>query len=113
DLPPAALPRVRHMPEVESASSVAQVSDATVRRSSYVPEEITGGISVPAADADLLATLQSGLRDGRSPSRASGPYPAVVLGARAAERLGIRRLDGIVQVYIAGRLFTVIGILEP
>jgi putative ABC transport system permease protein len=113
DLPPTALPRVRHMPEVESASSVAQVSDATVRRSSYVPEEITGGISVHAADADLLATLQGGLRDGRFLSRASERYPAVVLGATAAERLGIRRLDGIVQVYIAGRLFTVIGILEP
>jgi putative ABC transport system permease protein len=112
-LPVAALPRVRHLPEVESASSVATVSEATVRRSSYVPEEITGGISVQAADDDLLATLQGGLRDGQFITPATERYPAVVLGATAAQRLGIERLDGIVQVYIAGREFSVIGILEP
>jgi putative ABC transport system permease protein len=112
-LPGAALPRIRHLGEVESASSVAQVGGATVRRSSYVPEEVTGGISVQAADTDMLSTLQGTLRDGQFIAPATERYPAVVLGATAAERLGIERLDGIVQVYIDGRLFTVIGILRP
>jgi putative ABC transport system permease protein len=113
ELPRAALPRIRHLDQVESASSVATVSDATVRRSSYVPEEITGGIAVQAADNDLVSTLQGSLRDGRFLTRATERYPAIVFGATAAERLGIERIDGIVQVYIDGRLFNVIGILAP
>jgi putative ABC transport system permease protein len=113
ELPGAALPRIRHLDEVSSASSVAIVGGATVRRSSYVPEEITGGISVQASDVQLLSTLEGEVRDGRFLSAATERYPAVVLGATAAERLGMERLDGNVQVYIGGRLFTVIGILAP
>ncbi|HYJ21650.1 MAG TPA: FtsX-like permease family protein, partial [Solirubrobacterales bacterium] len=40
-------------------------------------------------------------------------YPAVVLGAKAARRLGIHGVDGPVQVYVSGRLFTVVGVLAP
>jgi putative ABC transport system permease protein len=112
ELPGGALARIRHLDQVSSASSVAVVGGTTVRRSSYVPEEITGGISVQASDVELLSTLEGEMRDGRFLSAASEKYPAVVLGATAARRLGIERLDGIVQVYIGGRLFTVIGIMR-
>jgi putative ABC transport system permease protein len=113
ELPGGAQARIRHLDQVSSASSVSLVGGATVRRSSFVPEEITGGISVQASDLQLLSTLEGEVRDGRFLSPASERYPAVVLGATAAERLGIERLDGIVQVYIGGRHFTVIGILRP
>src|SRR5205823_1837522 len=39
--------------------------------------------------------------------------PTVVLGAVAAQRLGIDDLDAAVQVWLGGRWFTVIGILDP
>ncbi|MFC6897624.1 ABC transporter permease [Nonomuraea dietziae] len=42
---------------------------------------------------------------------ATSRQPAVVLGARAAERLGITRTG--VRVWMGGRWFTVIGILGP
>ena len=38
-------------------------------------------------------------------------YPAVVLGAKAAERLGVTGAGG--QVWLADRWFTVVGILRP
>ncbi len=44
---------------------------------------------------------------------ATARYPAVVLGAEAAERLGIDRADGQVQVWLGQRWFTVVGILAP
>jgi putative ABC transport system permease protein len=40
-------------------------------------------------------------------------YPAVVLGAVAAQTLGIDRVRPDTQVYLSGQYFTVIGILRP
>lgn len=113
ELPAAAAGRVRMLPEVESASAVTQVSGVTVRRSSYVPEEVTGGIAVRAAEDSLLDTLDGELRAGRFLDPASERYPAIVLGAKTAQRLGIERVEGVTQVFLSGRLFTVVGILEP
>lgn len=112
-LPAAAAGRIRMLDGVESAAAVTQVEGVTVRRSSYVPPEVTGGIVVEATDPQLLETLDGATAAGRFVGRASERYPAVVLGARAAKRLGIQSVAGPVQVYISGRLFTVVGILEP
>lgn len=112
-LPAAAAGRIRLVEGVESAAGTTIVEGATVRRSSYVPANITGGIFVEAADPELLATLEGATASGRFVDRATERYPAIVLGAKAAQRLGIHGVDGIVQVYVAGRLFTVVGILEP
>lgn len=112
-LPAAASGRIRLLGEVESAAAVTQVDGATVRRSSYVPAEITNGIAVEAADPQLLGTLEGTLASGRFVDRASERYPAVVLGAKAAQRLGIRGTGGLDQVYVSGRLFTVVGVLAP
>jgi len=97
---------------VQEAAAVAAV-DATVRRSDWISSSETGGISVRAAGPDLLAALEATLRDGRFLDAEMSRYPTVVLGATAAKVLGIDRADGTVAVYIDGRWFTVIGILEP
>jgi putative ABC transport system permease protein len=112
-LPAAALARVRLLEGVEAASSVTSVSEATVRRNAYVDEAITGGIAVEAGDPELLRTLEGSLRSGRFLDRASERYPALVLGSKAAQRLGINGLAGPIQVFVAGRYFTVVGILDP
>jgi putative ABC transport system permease protein len=112
-LPAAAGARARLLHQVESAAAVTTVEGATVRRSAYVPVEITGGIVVQAADPQLLGTLEGEMASGRFLGRASERYPAVVLGSKAAQRLGIEGVGGIVQVLIEGRLFTVVGIMKP
>ncbi len=112
-LPSAATARIRLLEDVGSAAAVTQVDGATVRRSSYVPAEITGGIFVEAADPQLLATLGGTTASGSFLDAATDRYPAVVLGAKAAQRLGLRGVDGTVQVDVSGRLFTVVGILDP
>jgi putative ABC transport system permease protein len=109
----AAGARIRLLEDVESAAAVTAVDGATVRRSSYVPANITGGIYVEAADPELLRTLEGTTASGRFVDRATERYPAIVLGAKAAKRLGIHSIDGLVQVYVSGRLFTVVGVLDP
>ncbi len=44
---------------------------------------------------------------------ATARYPAVVLGAVAAQTLGIAQVGPATQVYLDGQYFTVIGILRP
>jgi putative ABC transport system permease protein len=112
-LPAAAGGRIRLLGDVESAAAITIAEGVTVRRSSYVPPEVTGGIYVAAADPELLGTLEGTTASGRFVDRATERYPAIVLGATAAKRLGIRGVEDLLQVYVEGRLFTVVGILDP
>jgi putative ABC transport system permease protein len=109
-LPEEAAGMIGRVGPVESVSAVESV-DATVRRTNFIPEEETGGISVMAADLDLLKTLGATVRRGVYLDAAKARYPAVVLGSKAAERLGIDRTG--VAVWIGERWFTVVGILDP
>ena len=111
-LPKESVGMIRRMGGVQQASATADLK-ATVRRTDLIPEAETGGISVKAATTDLLATLGGKVRHGRFLNGADERYPSVVLGAVAAERLGIDNLDHPVQVYINGQWWTVVGIVEP
>jgi putative ABC transport system permease protein len=97
---------------VEGASSVSSAS-ATVRRTDQIAAAETGGIAVQATDPDLLETLGGTLAAGRFIDEAIDGYPAVVLGAVAAERLGIHSLAHPVLVWIGERWWSVVGILDP
>lgn len=111
ELPDSSADAVGHLEGVEVASGVTSVADVTVRRSSYVPEDETSGISVQAADTDLVETLEASMAEGVFLNDATSRYPAVVLGSVAAQRLGIGSLEGDPQVFIGGRWFSVIGVL--
>jgi putative ABC transport system permease protein len=113
-LPEAADRAVRNLKSVRNAAAVTAVSSATVRRSPYIEAAETGGITVEAADLGLLATLSGTVARGRFLDPASERYPVVVLGAVAAQRLGVDRLlvrGRPVLVYIGGSWFTVGGVL--
>jgi putative ABC transport system permease protein len=111
----ATLPRTarKALSRVQGVTDVATVRavDATVRRTDRIPAEETGGIAVMAADPGLLATLGAGMTRGRFLNAGTARTRSVVLGAIAAERLGIDRPGA--QVYISGRWWTVVGIMEP
>jgi putative ABC transport system permease protein len=109
-LPPTARAMIARIAPVQAAASTASVT-ATVRRTDRIPADRTGGISVLAADRQLLDTITVRLRVGRFLDAATDGYPTVVLGAIAAQRLGIDQVG--MQVWIADRWFTVIGILDP
>ncbi|MFI9574039.1 ABC transporter permease [Microbispora rosea] len=107
-LPVEALGMVRRIGPVRMASATGTV-DTTIRRTDRIPKAVTGGIAVQAATADLLTTLEGRVVKGAWLNAATETRPAVVLGAKAAERLGITRTG--VQVWMGERWFTVVGVL--
>jgi putative ABC transport system permease protein len=98
---------------VDGVDAVAAVTDTgkSVRRTDRIPADETNAITVDAADTTLLDTLAASVAQGTFLTEATARFPAVVLGAVAAQRLGIDRAG--VEVYIAGEWFTLVGILAP
>src|SRR5262249_23639772 len=112
-LPAAAVPMIGRIPPVTSVTATAALPNIHVYRSDLIPADQTGVLSVLAARTDLLGTVGAHLASGAWLNQATARYPAVVLGAVAAKRLGVPRASPAVQVWLGGRWFTVIGVLRP
>jgi putative ABC transport system permease protein len=110
ELPEEAPAMIGRVAGVEGVAA-ARALDATVRRNDLIDEAETGGLAVAGVDPSLATTVGARLRWGRFLDAATARYPTVVLGADAADQLGIDEQGG--RVYIEGRWFTVIGVLEP
>ncbi|MCX5359820.1 ABC transporter permease [Streptomyces sp. NBC_00124] len=112
-LPLAAEEMVGRIDGVESVSAVGKVTDAKVYRTGRIPEVQTNGIAAYAARTSLRGAIGADLASGTWLNAATARHPAVVLGATAAERLGVGRAGQDTQVLVGGVWFTVVGILEP
>ncbi|HEX4816808.1 MAG TPA: ABC transporter permease [Nonomuraea sp.] len=112
-LPQDAEAMIERIGPVEAASSIGKISEAKVYRSEQIPEAQTGGLAAFAARLDLPATVGAALRSGTWLNPATERYPAAVLGATAAERLGIGAAGPDAQVVVGGVRFTVVGVLDP
>lgn len=100
---------------VTAASAVAN-THRTVLRSDRADPSDAIGISVLAARTDLLAAVHGTVASGSFLSPVTERFPTVVLGHRAASRLGFDRVrPGRVpgQVLIDRHWFAVIGVLDP
>jgi putative ABC transport system permease protein len=111
-LPETATGMVDRVGTVEQVAATVPVAGA-VYRSDLMPEGQTGGMTIVATDSSLLDTLNLGMADGVFLGGASNEYPAVVLGAVAAERLGIDEVGTGTLIWMADTWVEVIGILEP
>jgi putative ABC transport system permease protein len=112
ELPTTSETMVGRIAPVQQVSSVASV-DATVLRNKFVDPGETGGIQVKAARSDLLQVLEGTMTSGSFLNDATGRYPVTVLGAVAAQRLGIDRLRPDTTVWLGDRLFRVAGVMAP
>jgi putative ABC transport system permease protein len=111
-MPNESVAMIGRIAEVESVSAIGLLPDVKVYRSNLIPESQSGGIAACAARLDLLQTVSATVAAGAWLNEATASYPTVVLGARAAARLGIgRNLIG-QQIWLGERWFTVVGILE-
>ncbi|NRQ31056.1 ABC transporter permease [Nonomuraea sp. NN258] len=106
-------PSVSMVSRIDAVHTVAATGDLEphVYRTDRVPADRTGGISVRAATLGLLETVQGRVRAGSWFTPASERYPTVVLGSLAARRLGVGAAGA--QVWLGGRWFTVLGVLDP
>jgi putative ABC transport system permease protein len=110
-LPRSAPAMIGHMAGVEHVSATALLSPS-VYRTNLVPAFETGGIGVRAADESLLRALDGSVLHGTYLNGATDRFPVAVLGFGAAQYLGIDRVDQPVRIWIGGRWFVVVGILN-
>lgn len=110
-LPAPAAPMIRLIGHVRSVAPTAQLTAVNVVSNDHVPAGQTGGRSVRACDAALLATLNGSLLTGRFLTTA--PVASTVLGYDAATTLGVTTAGPGSKVWLGGRWFTVAGILKP
>ncbi|WP_424528846.1 ABC transporter permease [Sphaerisporangium viridialbum] len=112
-----------HLP-TESESMIGQIGPVTsvtatgattakVYRNDHIPESQSGGISVQAARLNLLKDVGATVISGTWLNAATHHYPAVVLGSRTADRLGVAQAGPEQRVWLGGQWFTVVGVLAP
>ncbi|MFB7849096.1 ABC transporter permease [Streptomyces sp. NPDC056053] len=109
-LPKNAVAMVERIGPVQHATATADI-DVRIRRSDVVPEERTAGVTAQAVRRDLLSALGGEVRRGVWLDRAGERLPTTVLGAVAADRLGITRVGE--TIMMNGTRVAVVGILEP
>jgi putative ABC transport system permease protein len=106
---PAMIARIEAVTEVQDAGTVI----GNVFRSPLIPSIDTNALSVEAASLGLLRTVGTSVAEGRYLSTATAQEPVAVLGAAAAQRLGIDRVYSGERIWADNMWFYVAGILRP
>jgi putative ABC transport system permease protein len=112
-LPAQAEAMIARIGPVTAVSATGAIRDARVYRSDKIPEVETNSLSVYAARPGLPQTVGASVRNGTWLNAITSRYPAAVLGADAAKRLGIGRPSPQTQILVGAERFTVIGVLNP
>jgi len=112
-LPETAAATIARLDGVLGSTPTAELAGVPVRRSDLVPLPRAASVAVRATGTTLLATLTGQVARGVFLNAATTGYPAVVLGHRAAEWLGIADLTGRPQIMLGEHRYVVVGILRP
>ncbi len=110
-LPREAPGRITLLRHVGAVADTALLKDAHVYRNPLIPDANTGGLQVLATSLDLLPVVATTVARGRWLNAATARGPVTVLGATAAERLGVDRPGR--RVWLGRQWFDVVGILRP
>ncbi|HWK28325.1 MAG TPA: ABC transporter permease [Solirubrobacter sp.] len=111
-LPLEAPGRIALLGDVSSIAHTGLLKDTNVYRSSLIPASNTGGLLVQAASLTLPAVLNTGVARGRWLNAGTAREPVTVLGAAAAQRLGVDRVLAGQRIWLGGQWFSVAGILH-
>jgi putative ABC transport system permease protein len=112
-LPREAPARITLLDNVQQVAHTALIKNTYVYRSSIVPRTETGGLQVRATSLNLLPVLGTGLARGDWLNQGTARLPAAVVGAIAAQQLGIDRVYPGQRIWLGGQWFDIAGILNP
>jgi putative ABC transport system permease protein len=112
ELPVAAPGMIGRLPGVQSVEDTGTVN-VNAYRSPLIPAIDTNALSVDAATLGLPAVAGTSVAQGRYLNAATARLPVAVLGAVAAQRLGIDRIRPGMRILVGGQWFYVTGILSP
>jgi len=106
---PAMIARIGPVTEVQETGSV----NGNVYRNPLIPTIDTSAISIDAASLGLLRTVGASVAQGSYLNAATAQEPVCVLGAAAAQRLGIDRVFSGERIWLDTMWCYVAGILNP
>jgi putative ABC transport system permease protein len=102
--------RIGPVTQVEDTGSVTGVN---VYRSPLIPAIDTNALGVQAASLGLLPVARTSIAQGHYLNAATAREPVAILGAAAAQLLGIDRVFSGERIWLGGQWFYVAGILNP
>ncbi len=113
ELPTSAPPMIGRIGGVEHVQSTGDVGGANAFRTPYIPSVDTNGLTVQAAGLDLLPIVATTVAQGHYLNAASAREPVAVLGATAAQLLGIDHIYPDERIWVGGQWFYLAGTLKP
>ena len=112
-LPDAAPGMIARLPGVTRVQDTGTVGVVNVYKSPLIPSIETGGLSVEATTLNLPAVAGAAVAQGRFLNAATAREPVAVLGAEAAQLLGIDRIRPGLRIWADSQWFYVTGTLRP
>jgi putative ABC transport system permease protein len=112
-LPDTAPAMIAQLPGVTEVQDTGTLSNINTYRSSLIPTINTNGLTVDATSLGLPAAAGTSVARGSFLSAATAREPVAVLGAAAAQRMGIDRIWPGEKIRVGGMWFYLAGILNP
>ena len=112
ELPQAAPGMIARLPGVTSVQDTGTVTGVDVYKSPLIPSIQTNALGVDAATLGLPAAAGTSLAQGRYLNAATEREPVAVLGAAAAQLMGIDRIRPGMRIWAGGQWLYVTGILH-
>jgi putative ABC transport system permease protein len=112
ELPSIAPGMISRIGGVQQVQSTGKVTGVNAYRTPYIPSVDTNGLTVEAASLDLPQVVATTVVEGHYLNAASAQEPVAVLGATAAQLLGIDRLYPGERIWVGGQWFYLAGILK-
>lgn len=106
---PGMIARIAPVTETQYTGTIT----AKAYRNPFIPGVNTNSLSVQAASLGLLPTVATSVAQGRYLNAATAREPVAVLGAVAAQRLGIDRIYPGERIWVGKQWFYLAGILSP
>ena len=113
ELPITAPVMIGRISGVQQVQATGTISDANAYRNPYIPSVDTNALTVQAASLSLLPVVATSVAEGHYLNTATAQEPVAVLGAAAAQRLGIDRVYSGERIWVASQWFYVAGTLKP
>jgi putative ABC transport system permease protein len=113
ELPTTAPAMIGRLDAVSAVQETGLVTGVNAYRSPLVPTINTNSLLIQAASLGLLADLKTSVAHGNWLNPATASKPVAVLGAVAAQRLGIDRVWPGERIWLGNQWFYLAGILKP
>lgn len=113
ELPTAAPKMIARIGPVTNVQDIGTVNNVNAYRNPYISPNDSNGLVIAASTLGLPAAVGTSITQGTYLNAATATEPVAVLGAAAAERLGIDLIWSGERIWVDDQWFYLAGILKP